>query len=207
MSTDSRENFNKSWLTEMPMGTDARSTYAGIVTDINDRLSHGIERIQVSDNLYKIEGEYTAFYWYEESKHILLACCLERIPHGYVVSMVGKDPTLIRTSPYTSDLYSAILADKHHSIRLMSDRYLTDEGLAIWKRLFASGHHISVYDANSPGNSFVILNSEEEMLEFFKKHDPEYRRFQYVLSESIHDLVEVKTVFNIRRMRELSGDI
>ena len=86
----------------------------------------------------------------------------------------------------------------------MSDEQLSDEGLDVWKRLLSKGHKILAYDKSAPGQSNIPIRSEEELLKFFKSDDRNYRRYQYILSESDGSFTEVKHLFEIRRLRELN---
>ena len=92
--------------------------------------------------------------------------------------------------------------DNNRSIRLFSDDSLSDEGYSIWKRLFALGHRVSVYDKENPGKSFVTFKSQQEMDNYFADN-PDLKRYQYVLSESNDVLAETRTLFYLRRHREL----
>ena len=191
--TTNRTDFNETWLCEMPSGLGSF-----------DMLKSGKKAVHVKDNLYKIEGEQVVFYWYEEDGTIQLGTELYRKPQGLIVSVTGKNPRLKGKTPYASDLYAAIIHDSNKSVRLLSDTQLSDEGYAIWKKLFDLGYKISVYDTEQPGMSFKTLHSANEMDQYFAQHDINYKRYQYVLSENII-LAETRSYFNTRRYRELVG--
>jgi hypothetical protein len=111
--------------------------------------------------------------------------------------------------PFATDLYDAVLADRKNiagsvnSIRLMSDRQLSDDGIKIWQRLLAQGHKISVYNNKEPGQSFIEITSEEELLQYFQDDNINFQQWQYVISESA-SYAETRSFFNTRRMRELN---
>ena len=201
---DSRTDFNESWLSEMPTGIGSIDTYDFIAKAINERIAHGAAVIDLSNDLKKIDGNQTKFYWYQRGIDIVLAAELSVQRQALVVNVVGKNPAYIGRTPYAADLYDAILKDNDVSIRLMSDRQLSDDGYQIWKRLFALGHKISVYDRKEPGTSYTTFTDAADMDQFFKHHDDAYKRYQFVLSET-EKFGETLSLFRTRRMRELSG--
>jgi hypothetical protein len=201
---DSRTDFNESWLTEMPTGIGKIDTYDFIKNTILKRIAQGATVIDKSDNLKKIDGSQTKFYWYQHDADIVLAAELSVQRQALVVNVIGKSPLYRGKPPFAADLYDAILRDNHMSIRLMSDTQLSDDGYHIWKKLFALGHVISVYDRKEPGTSHTAFKDADEMDRFFKNHDPAYKRYQYVLSET-GNFGETLSFFLTRRMRELSG--
>jgi hypothetical protein len=201
---DSRIDFNESWLSEMPSGIGQIDTYDFIAKTIKERIAHGAAVIDLSNGLRKIDGSQTKFYWYQDGMDIVLAAELSVQRQALVVNVVGKNANYKGQAPFAADLYDAILKDSDVSIRLMSDRQLSDDGYAIWKRLFALGHKISVYDRKEPGTSYTTFTDASEMDQFFKHHDDTYKRYQFVLSESAK-FGETLSFFRTRRMRELSG--
>lgn len=204
MTTD-RTHFNKTWLTEMPEGTGNNATYETIKYNINDLKDNHMMPVRVSEDLYKIDLTSSAYYWYEKNDIILLGSELQKESQGWIVRATGKNPNLKGQPPYDSDLYHAILVDSNHSIRILSDNRLSDEGFDIWKKLFSLGHKISVYDSQNPGQTFATFNTISDFNQYFKHHDSSFRRYQYILSESGMMLIETRSYFNTRRMRELSG--
>jgi hypothetical protein len=201
-TADPRQNFINSFLSEMPEGIGKTDLADKIEYFINDHKKEKTYPVQtLSNGLKKIEGTQVMFYWFDDRYgKMTIGVELEKTPFAAVVREIGKFNK--GRPPYASDLYNAILADLGGSLRLTSDVQLSDEGLNIWKRLLQQGHKIGVYDATVPGQSFVPIRTEEELLKFFKDDDREYRRYQYVISESAHS-IEVKHLFETRRMREL----
>lgn len=204
MTTD-RTHFNKTWLTEMPEGIGSIAAYEAIKFNINDLITNNITSTKLSNNLYKIDLSQSVYYWYEKNNIILLGMELQKERQGWIVRAVGKNPDFKGQPPYASQLYDAILKDSKHSIRILSDIQLSDEGFNIWKKLFSLGHKISVYDNQNPGQTFKTFDSTSDLDQYFKLHDQSFRRYQYVLSESGLMLAETRSYFNTRRMRELSG--
>lgn len=205
MIPDSRNDFNESWLSEMPMGKPTPDAYKQIVYNIKERIEIGSKVQQLSSSLYKIAGQQLTYYWYELNDEIALGIELLNRPQVLVVNIVGKNPKLAGKPPFASDLYNIILNNNNLPIRIYSDVFLSDEGLGIWKRLFNNGHTISVYDNQNPGVTFKTFTSLNDFDQFFKHNDPSYKRYQYVLSEVGEVLAETRGFFHTRRYRELSG--
>jgi hypothetical protein len=200
----SRTDFNETWLTEMPRGLGSFEMYDMLVYNINDRIRSGSSVVDLGSDLKKIDGLQVKYYWYEKNDTVLLGAELSVKPQGLVVNSLAKKPKL-SGSPYATDLYDAILRDSNRSIKLLSDIDISDEALKVWKRLLQQGHKISVYDRENPGQSFITIDNVQELLKYFKDDDTDYRRYQYVLSESGEVLAETRSYFNTRRMRELAG--
>lgn len=201
--TTSRTDFNETWLTEAPEGLGDFETYDGLVYSIKDMKNANADITKLPNGLNKIELSSTIYYWYEDNGVITLGVILDKRPQGLVVSLTGKNPKYRGRPPYASDLYSTILDDnKGKSIRLFSDVTLSDEGKALWDRLFNNGKNVSVYDRQNPGKSFTTFKSQEEMDSYFQHDNTDFRRYNYVLSEGI-SLLETRSFFNIRRYREL----
>ena len=207
---DSRARFDTTWLTESPEGIGTFELVDTIVYNIRDRIKHDPSKVvQLGNGFKKIEGIQVVYYWFEDSYgDITLAGEFEKAPQALVVRGVGKFKK--GRPPFASDLYGLVLNDRKQmageidAIRIMSDKQLSDEGLTLWSRLLAQGHKISVYDKQSPGQTFQDISSQEELAKFFKTDDRSFQRYQYVISESTH-YGEVRSHFNTRRMRELAG--
>lgn len=200
----SREDFEKTWLAEMPVGLGQFETYDAIAYHIRDLLSNGIEPLDLGNNIKKNELSQTVYYWVQDKANaIALGVELEKRPQALVVMLTGKNPRLKGKPPYASELYKFILDNnKHLSLVLMSDESLSDEGKSIWDRLFRMGVNISVYDKENPGKSFTTLKTKEEMDQYFKYDNSDFKRYQYVLSESGEMLAETRSYFHIRKFRE-----
>jgi hypothetical protein len=206
MHVTGRTDFNKTWLTEMPEGLGSFHTFNQLEYNINDLKKNNIPVEDLGSGLKKIELDQTVYYWYENSDMVLLGVELDKRPQGWVVRLTGKNPKILKSPPFASDLYDAVLRDnKHRSIRILSDVQLSDEGYDIWKKLFAQGHKISVYDRTIPGKSFQTFTSMEDFDKYFKHDDSEYKKYQYVISESGSMIAETRSHFSTRRYRELSG--
>lgn len=205
INSDSRSCFNETWLTEMPSGLGSFETFDQINFTIKERISLGSSVERSSNGLCKIVGNTILLYWIENKQDIVIGVELERKQQGLVISVTGKNPKYRGRAPFASDLYDMILKDSKTPIRIFSDIQLSDEGYGIWKKLFALGHTISVYDRDAPGQSYRIIKSANEMDSFFKNDDTDYQRYQFVLSESTDVLSELTGFFHIRRYRELSA--
>jgi len=202
MDITGRSDFHETWLAEMPQSLGSFDTFETLEYSIKDRIEHGSKVIDVKPNVKKIVGSQTMFYWYQQEDQVILGTELLAKPQGLIVTLTGKNPEWKGKPPYASDLYDIILEDNNRSIRLFSDDSLSDEGYSIWKRLFALGHRVSVYDKENPGKSFVTFKSQQEMDNYFADN-PDLKRYQYVLSESNDVLAETRTLFYLRRHREL----
>lgn len=200
----SREDFNETWLTEMPMGLGVFSTFDGLKQDVINLIDSGVNVKHLSDELRSYVGSQVAYFWYVDSHETpILITQLDIKPQALVVSMTGKNPKYKGNPPFATDLYNAILDSTGRSIRLMSDNVLSDEGYDVWKRLLAQGHSISVYDAENPGQTMNTVKSAEELDQYFNPGDSRMKRYQYILSETGNCLIETKAHFSTRRMREL----
>jgi len=202
MGQTSRTDFIETWLFEMPEGTGHFEIYDALEYGIKDLIQSGFAPIKLAGDLYKIEGVNIVYYWIEKDKTILLGCELEKRPQGLVINTTGKNPNIRGKAPFASDLYTAILHDQQSSIRILSDETLSDEGYNIWKRLFKLGNKISVYDKQTPGQTFQTFNNIEDMDEYFQYDNTDYQRYQFVLSPQGIILGETRNNFHIRRIRE-----
>jgi hypothetical protein len=204
---DSRFDFTETWLTEAPEGIGETELIDMMEYNISDQLKSGAEKIALGSGFYKTQGVNTVYYWYESAGKIQLAAEFSVRPQALVVNAVGKRNK--SQPPYASDLYLRVLDDRKkvsgsvNNIRLLSDRTLSDAGLRIWKTLLAQGHRISVYDTQTP-DSLIEIKTESDLVKFFQDDNRDFRRWQYVLSESAAYL-ETRAFFNTWRMRKLAG--
>ena len=201
----SRNDFNDTWLFEMPSGLGSFEIFDAFEYSINDLLKSGIQKIEIKSGFFKLELSSSVYYWYEKDNIILLGSELHKKPQGLIVSVTAKNPKLRGKPPYASDLYKSILTDGPLNVRILSDTQLSDEGYSIWKTLLKQGIKISVYDKENPGKTFKTFHNEDEMNQYFKHDDYDFKRYQYVMSESLMQIVECKSFFNTRRYRELAG--
>lgn len=202
--TTCRTDFNDTWLIEMPQNIGSFPLFDALEYNIKDRIKSGSTVIDLGNNLKKIDGKQVKIYWYEKDGKILLGAELSIRPQGLVVTTLAKNPK-INGAPYASDLYDAILNDSNRAIKLLSDVDMSEEAFKLWSRLLTMGHRISVYDSSEPGKTFKTINNVNELAQYFKDDDRNFRRYQYVLSESGEMLAETRSYFNTRRMRELTN--
>jgi hypothetical protein len=201
----SREDFTESWLEEMPMGIPPQQYYPNLVQNIRERIAAGYAPELVKPGLYRIVGQSVVYYWYGDGDIVELGVEMTRRPQALVVNFTAKDPRLAGKPPYASDLYLDVLDSSHMPVRLVSDQSLSDEGLSIWRRLLEGGHKILVYDNNEPGTGRQLVSDTDELLRYFKHGEPDFKRYQYALVPPGEVLAEVISMFNTRRLRELSG--
>ena len=202
---DNRQDFTETWLCEMPEGLGVFDTYDQLLYVIQDYINNGVTPEQVKPNLWKIDGQQIALFWYQNNNVIVLATELAKKPQALVVNLTGKSPDYRGKPPYASALYADILDDNPLSLRLYSDKQLSDEGLKLWKTMLHMGYQVSVYDNQNPAQSFKTLQSSDDIDNFFKHGDRKYQRYQYVLSKNGLPLAETRGYFHLRRYRELSG--
>lgn len=195
----SRSSFVETWLAEMPSGLGSFGTYETLEYSIKDFLKHCITPT-ISSQLHKIDAGDRLFYWL--GSNIDIATELYVKPEGLVVSITGKNPDLKGKSPFASDLYSAILKDSGKNVKLLSDDQLSDEGFSMWKNMVRQGSKVSVFDIKEPGKTFKTFDSPEEMDEFFKHDDSDFRRYRFVLSENLMSFVTMRSSFKLRLLRE-----
>jgi hypothetical protein len=205
LKSDSRGNFNDTWLLEMPSGAGTFETFDTLEYSIKDFLKHGIKPVDLGNGLKKIVSDDKYFYWFDKFDDIVLAVELYKKAEGLVVSLVGKNRKYKGKQPHASQLYSAILKDTDKSLRILSDTQLSDEGFSLWKKMLALGHKISVYDNKDPGKTFKSFEIEKEMEQYFKDDDTDFLRYQYILSENVLDYCTVRASFRLRLHREKSN--
>lgn len=203
---DTRQNFINAFLREMPEQIPS-ADYSDAITKIIKEKQLFYPTIKLSDNLYKIEGNSTVYYWFEQDNKILLGAELEKEKYALVVRLIGKPNKGGR--PYASDLYSAILDDKRNvqgeiNSIIISDSKLTDEGFNIWAKLLKNGYKISVYNIADPGSSYVQIKSSEDLKKYFNDK-LSARNYRYVLSESEQYNSEIWSQFNLYKIRKNSG--
>jgi hypothetical protein len=201
----SRKDFVETWLTEMPVGSTPTGTFEPIKYNIEDLISHGAKVIDSKTGAKKIALSQSAYYWFEDKTtgEIKIAVELEIRPQGLVIRSVGKNPKFSGEKPDAVDLYNAVLNDANRAIRLISDEVLTDAGKHIWDKLLATGHTISVYDSSAPGSSFATINTPAELDQFYDKSAGAFKKYQYVLAENGPIMLDLRSLFLGRRLREL----
>ena len=199
------ESFNKSWITEMPMGISPLSTglFNSIVKSAKEYEHAGIQQESLDNGYYRIQGTQVAFYWHETNAIIDIIVELGIRPQSLVVHQIAKNPESTTTS-YATELYKEIIKINNNSL-VLSDEYLSNDGLNTWKRLVNSGCTVSVYDKENPDQGLISLKTQTELMLFFGDKDSTKKRYQYVLSESLIKLSDVTTLFNTVRLRKLAG--
>lgn len=185
-SMNTRKDFEETWMRDPKKMSDG---YYNIIDEISrhiGNLKYSGSQVEDLGDDYRFETETRSFYWYEINGKIILGCSLRKTVANdvLIVSAVGKDMTYKNQPPYASDLYIKILTTTHKNIRLRSDKELTDNSINLWKKLFLDGHKVSVYDADTPTQTFKNFNTIKE-LEKFLNVTSNFKRYQYVLSESI----------------------
>lgn len=200
---NNRLDFFESWLSEMPENLGNIELFDMIEYNIKER-SKLTKPHDLGEGYKKISGTQTLYYWYESNGEIFIGIELAVKQQTLIVNAVAKNPSYKNKPPYATDLYKKVL-DDNSSIRVMSDIYLTNNSINVWKRLINSGVTVSVYDSEKPGQNFKKINSIEELEKYIGYDDRDYQRYQFVLTSKDEILAEVTSIFNTRRLRELSG--
>lgn len=203
MSTDTRDNFETTWLVEMPMSVGNISVFAQLVSNIKEKINLNYTVITISNDLYKINGLTSLLYWYQFNDEIILAIELEKAPQGLLVSLVGKNEKFKNKPPFAYNLYDAILKDQKEPIKLLNDDKLSDDGYKLWQKLFNLGHKITVYDGTNPTKTFKTFDSSEDFDNYFGNKD--MQRYRFVLTESGSILGDLVSLFEIYYFKKLSG--
>ena len=126
------EEFDESWLTEMPMGITPLSDnlFDYIVKNMKEFTSDGLTPEDLGAGYRRVLGTRVAFYWHQTDNVIDIIVELGIRPQSLVVQQIAKNPKGKVSSPAT-DLYDLIVKSNNKSIVLMSDEYLTDQGLDV----------------------------------------------------------------------------
>lgn len=201
MTYSHRRDFIESWLNEQPQRTGNINPIELLRQGIDGLLS--ISPKVVTNNVFSVSSGNLYYYWIEDNNEVVLGSELTLRPHAFYLSYTAKDPRYKGKPPYASQLYAAILDSSEHPIRLYSDDRLSDEGFGIWKKMVELGYSVGAYDKNNPGSSFQSIDSQEELAQFFGS-TPNYRNYQYVLSETLGRATS-RARFMTRRYNELCG--
>lgn len=203
--TTFEEDFQTTWLMEMPKKISPLNSglFSSIVNNLQEFIQAGLEKINLGNGYFKLQGAQVAFYWHETNNVIDIVTELGIRPQALVVHQTAKNPEAISKS-FATDLYLTILKSSDSAIMLMSDEYLTEQGLLIWKRLVNLGNTISIYDRENP-KDLIHINTEPELMKFINETDPSFKKYQFGLSDTKQKLAETKILFNTKRLRVLSG--
>ena len=199
MNNTFSDTFNKKWLFETPMitGSSSHNPYADLVYAVKTKIESGYESEKLQHGLNKLITNDDIFYWVETDNHIAIISQLQSTPSGLFIELTGKrtDATI-----YASEFYELILNDEKRLI--FSGNVLSNEGFSIWKHLLAHGKKLFVYDTDNPLNRATI-NSEEE-LNRFDGDTSDYKRYRYVLSETIKEHNSTISSFDLLRTYNLT---
>lgn len=155
---------------------------------------------QISSNLYCLDTNDSQYYWITNGYEPIIITRVEKLPLGFVVRLTGKNSIFKKKPPTAATLYKEITAYTHKD--LVSDNSITENGFKIWSDLFNMGCKISVYNKDASGKSFKRIESIDELKIYFDS-SVNYKKFQFILSESQKQFAELNSVFGLRRIREL----
>lgn len=201
---DGRIDFNESWLYEEPEHEEVGEVFSQLQSDIQELKKIEPEKIEYLDNnLFKLEYPNGVYYWIEKNNEIAIATSLDKKLYADIIVLTGKNSKLSNRPPYADDLYLLILNDLRGTGRslVVSDKKLSNSGYNIWKRLFAAGHKVSIYDPKNPGKTYTRFDSENEVKKYFGS-GRDYQQYRYVLSESRNAQIDIMPCFLTRRIRE-----
>src|ERR1035438_10544038 len=203
------ERFEKSFLTEFPMniGYGYGKALEILKNSISELQDYGATISNLGSlntfEIFKLDSINNVYYWFETNSNMILACELEKVSDAMIVRLLGKDSTFSHKTPFAYELFEIILQDLHQNIRLLSDQSMTIDGFNNWLKLFDAGYKVSIYNRNNVG-SFKILRTKKDMEEFFQK-GPQYKDYQFILSETAEQIGTLISQFGIQNYRELSG--
>jgi hypothetical protein len=191
--------FNREWLFETPMATGAshNNPYHELLTALQYNIEGGNEPTSISDNLMKLEFGDQVTYWFNQNGTIGIITQFEKTPNGLFIELTGKRPG---AHIYASEFYELILNDANRLI--FSGDMLSDQGFGIWHRLFADGKKLFAYDSTNP-LKFQTIDSEADLKKYISSQ-PDYKKYRYVLSESIKQHTYVQTSFDLLRTYNLT---
>ena len=209
---DTKIQFNESYILEVPINIGQFPIGNQVIDNIQARIQIGQSPVNLDDlnpGLRKIGNGNIIYYWIQDTNNLIqLAVELEKTAYCLIVKIISKTSERGQP-PYASELYPLILHDQRSQntqaeIRLSSDNMLSDDGFAIWKKMFDDGLKILVYDATDPSKTFIHITSSKELEKYFSK-DLASKKWQYLLTESIDQLGDTISRFNRYRLLELAG--
>lgn len=189
-----KTSFNEYWLFESPMasGHSAHNPYEDLVYAIKENIKNGQQIINVSAVLKKLVVNSSVIYWIEHNNIIDIVTEFKKVPDGLYVEISGKR----QGSPiYASDFYKMVLQDSSRLI--FSGDVMSDQGFGIWKQLINSGSKLFVYNTDNALDRTTV-DSEEDLLKYFQG-SVDYKKYRFVLSESLKEHTVVKTSFDLLR--------
>ena len=189
-----KTSFNEYWLFESPMasGHSAHNPYEDLVYAIKENIKNGQQIINVSAVLKKLVVNSSVIYWIEHNNIIDIVTEFKKVPDGLYVEISGKR----QGSPiYASDFYKMVLQDSSRLI--FSGDVISDQGFGIWKQLINSGSKLFVYNTDNALDRTTV-DSEEDLLKYFQG-SVDYKKYRFVVSESLKEHTVVKTSFDLLR--------
>jgi hypothetical protein len=196
------DNFNDKWLFESPMATGPAShnPYDDLAYAVKINIENGNTPVNLNNSLKKLNTNDDVFYWVETKGKIDIISQMQEKQAWLFVELTGKSKD---SMIYASDFYEMILKDAKRLI--FSGNMLSDEGLGIWKQLLKHGKNIFLYDTSNPLNRESI-DTEEDLIKFMGS-SIDYKKYRYVLSESIKEHTSTITSFNLLRTYNLTFGI
>jgi hypothetical protein len=198
--------FYHMFLAEMPVKLNGNNDFDIQLEIIRENLRYNPEVSEVRPGICKIQNDDHYTYWVGDStaQNVYLIVDVV-IDHKFAkIKLTSKNPKLSPGSqPYASDLYLIIQNDLDSNVVLSSDKFLSDDGEKIWKRLVSNGRRISVYDSST--NKYVLdkIETADQLSSYIGGFDKE--KYLFVISETLQKFLALNHSFRILELKRLSG--
>jgi GNAT superfamily N-acetyltransferase len=162
---------------------------ADSVTNVQILTQHIQKKQHIRDNMYTITVDTQTFYCLIEQDIIVAFLAGESfsnkdISRGFVVKEVYVDPQHQRKG-YASTLYNYVFKTIRHTI--ISDKEMTNAGIALWKRLVKQyGLSVQVYNTSTG----ELLNYNDVHSKEIFVTNPTDNKYRLILKEQTDPLYE-----------------
>ncbi len=201
------EKFIKTFLVESPQntGNSHQDLFSSLSVAINDFLKEGVYSAKSLGtlNAVKMVTLSSVYFWTIDTQTLEfeLILQLEKKPLAWTVRGVDKNPKFAGAGTKAVDLYALAVRHSPKPIALMSDTTITTAGFRTWEKLINLGCKILVYDNKVKPIQYKAIHDLADLKSFYDTN-PSFKRYQYVLSESIGDIAGN---FGLKRLRDMSG--
>lgn len=208
-------------LDEMPMGL---GSLRGSNGELYKQLLSSIQYIKIPTekdggavfvsrvgrfDLKKVENTSKSFAYYMTDKAgvIVVGTIFKRLssgdPNSLEVSLTAKNPTYYSKPPYATDLYVAILESLGSDGKIYSDSMVSDDGVAIWKKLVTGKIGVvSVVDISDPTRVIQTINNVADINKYYTRGHHEYKKYRFLLT--LHP-IQTAAQSETNRLQELAG--
>lgn len=193
--------FGSLFLREQPHPVSGNNPFPILSATIDELVQAEVPVQNLGDSVYQV-GD---FYWVgaESAKVKKLCIHLDQVGNLTSVRSVGKQPELTGQPPYALDLYLKLADLSPVGVKFASDQVLSDDGFAVWKRIFQTGRNLLIY--NNQSGKFVPerIKSQSQLIQYFTEH-PDNIKYQFVLAD-IGEIVNLQGQFAILEWKRLAG--